>query len=327
MKTKIIPLAISIAALAASNAALAAGTTAGTVINNTATIDYDVGGTPQTEIESSPTGNSAPGTGNGTATDFTVDRMIDLSVTAPGNTIVVPSATGKTLVFTVKNEGNGTQDFNIAINNTVGGDNFDPSNCSIDISSIDNLAAEGTQNVTVTCDIPASPTASNTNNFGHIELTATALKEDGTVLTETAGSDNEDTEDTVFADAAGNSDAARDAKHSAIGKYEVQTATLTVTKTSTVKDMTINGATVNDGSQKRIPGATITYSIVVANTGTVDATNVNIQDTIPANLTYVTGTASITSGAVTVTGANITTSGVTVPAGGNVTLTFDATID
>jgi hypothetical protein len=56
--------------LAATNSAFAAGTAAGTDINNRATVNYQVGSVAQTPVESSPLGNSTPGTGNGSNTSL-----------------------------------------------------------------------------------------------------------------------------------------------------------------------------------------------------------------------------------------------------------------
>ena len=48
-------------ALLLGQQALAAGTDPGVSVDNRATVTYSVGGTPQTGIESSPTGNNLPG--------------------------------------------------------------------------------------------------------------------------------------------------------------------------------------------------------------------------------------------------------------------------
>lgn len=81
-------------ALFGVTAAEAAGTSAGTTVANTFTLDYQVGGVSQTQITSS-----------GSPTEFTVDRLVDLTVTSAGDTTVVPGATGQTLVWSVRNDG------------------------------------------------------------------------------------------------------------------------------------------------------------------------------------------------------------------------------
>ncbi|MGK0273110.1 MAG: hypothetical protein ACI88H_003788, partial [Cocleimonas sp.] len=95
MKTmKIIKTLASIAVLTiASNSAWAAGTAAGTDIDNTAVINYSVGGTPQTLIESSEGGNSTPGATNGTPTTFKVDKKIDVLVTTGTDVNAIPGET------------------------------------------------------------------------------------------------------------------------------------------------------------------------------------------------------------------------------------------
>ena len=321
MKIKHLPLLFSLAALGASHSAFAL-TTAGTDVNNTATISFSVSGTPQTD-ESSNT------------TTFAVDRKIDLTVTPPGaNVPVVSLATGKTLTYTFANTGNSPQDFSFAVTN-LAGDGFDTASCVTPANLTDVAPGAPAVNVDVVCVMPDSL---SDGDLANIVLTATALEPttvvtvdghtvsgvSGAALTNDAGAADDVTNvDTVFADGAGATDAGTDAKHSAQGTYEVQTATLTAVKTSA-----ISGASTYN---QRIPGARITYSIVVSNAGSVSATGVNIQDVAPANTTYVAGTAAIAvtgagAGTVDDTGGTITTS-ATIPAGESATLTFDVTID
>jgi hypothetical protein len=73
--------------------AMAAGTAAGTAIVNKATLNFSVGGTPQTAVNSSPLGNLTPGATGGLDTTFLVDRRINLTVVA-GDTAPVPVALG-----------------------------------------------------------------------------------------------------------------------------------------------------------------------------------------------------------------------------------------
>ncbi|WP_395332545.1 proprotein convertase, P [Novosphingobium sp. BL-8H] len=66
--------------------------------------------------------------------------------------------------------------------------------------------------------------------------------------------------------------------------------TLAVSKTSSVVSDPVSGT----NNPKAIPGATVRYCILVANTGSSAATSVTASDPIPSTLTYIAG--SITSG-------------------------------
>jgi len=106
---------------------------AGDVINNTATIDFIYQGNSLVQ-ESSPTGNTQPGIGNGAPTSFTEDRLINFSVVSADAAAinVASSQSAVILTYTVTNSGNAPQDFLLTAINTspspfpVSPDNFDP---------------------------------------------------------------------------------------------------------------------------------------------------------------------------------------------------------
>ena len=75
---------VALGAISVSQQALAAGTAANTDIFNRATVNFQVGGVAQNPVESSPTGNSTSGVGNGVDTTFKVDNKLDLTVTEVG---------------------------------------------------------------------------------------------------------------------------------------------------------------------------------------------------------------------------------------------------
>lgn len=115
--------------LALSNTSFAQ-TNAGTTVSNLATLNFQVGGVAQTEIESSEAGNSAPGVGNGSATTFDVDRILDLTVTAidvaevsvsPGANNGTDETNSVALEFTVDNTGNARQNIALQAVNTANG--------------------------------------------------------------------------------------------------------------------------------------------------------------------------------------------------------------
>lgn len=295
--------------------AFAAGTSAGSDITNTASVDYKVGGVSQTPVDSN-------------TTTFKVDRKINLTVAEVGGatTTTVPGATAQVTTFTVTNNANSTLDFKLAASNKAG-DDFDLTGLAVYVESgatpgyqaaedtatyIDELAADGSKTVYVVGAIPAGATNGQVAN---VTLTATAAQSvDGSGnYVATAGSlasdaaesnvgvvDDPAFVDTVFGDIAGSTDAARDGKHSADDSYTISTATIAVTKSSTVITDPFNCTTAGDpasctSSPKAIPGAVVEYCLDVSNSGGAAADSIVLTDSIPTNTTYVPS--SIMSGA------------------------------
>jgi uncharacterized repeat protein (TIGR01451 family) len=296
---------VLVASLAGVQTAFAAGTDAGVTIGNRATVNYTVGTTAQSPIESSPLGNSNPGVGNGANTNFVVDRRIDFTVveTGGGFTTVAPGQINAVTIFTVANTSNAAQGFQLSAAN-VGGtvfgnnDNSDVGNIRV---FVDNPAGGGTAGaydplvdtalhintlgedlnvvVFVVSDVP--PTATN-GQFANVRLTARAAtvgSNGATLETETAGADTAGM-DVVFGDAA------RDATETADDQYAVQSAALTITKSSSIISDLFNGTGPN---RKAIPGSVIEYVVSITNNGTAAATSVRLSDTLDANLDFATG--------------------------------------
>jgi uncharacterized repeat protein (TIGR01451 family) len=313
---------VAIGAIAVSQHALAAGTAANTDIDNRATVNFQVGGVAQNPVESSPTGNSTPGAGNGANTTFKVDNKIDLTVTEVGGaaTTVGAGATNVVTTFKVTNTGNNTQGYNLSSAN-VGGtlftraDAFDMTNLRTFVSTaacsgvsptpsynsgtdtavnITTLAADACAYVFILADTPVTATNGQASNVRLTALTrvATTLA----AVTQTAGAESPTVVDVVFADTG------RDAQETADDQYFVQTAALSVGKTSTVISDPFNLAV----NPKSIPGAVMEYGITLTNTGAVSATVVTITDPVPTNTTFANATynsgasnVSITVGATT----------------------------
>jgi uncharacterized repeat protein (TIGR01451 family) len=276
-------------------AAFAAGTAAGTSVTNQASVDYEVNGIAQPQELSN-------------TDSFLVDRRIDVTVAELGGayTDVTPGSTDQVLSFSVTNSTNDTVDFRLAAAQSFtdpfgGTDNFDvtnirfyqddgdglfDSNTDTLVTFLDEMTADETRTVFVVADIPAGR---DDNDIATVTLTAIASSDGSAGATsdyvETAGADTQGSVDTVFGDGAGDTDAARDGRFSDTGAYRVRTATLTVTKSSTVISDPFNGTT----EPKRIPGAIIEYCVDVANTGSTPADTVVISDAIPANTLYVAG--------------------------------------
>lgn len=304
---------IAISALSVAPA-FAAGTSAGSNIVNNVTVNYQIAGVPQTAI---PASNS-----------FVVDRRITLTVAELGavTTAVAPGQTAAVTTFTVTNTSNAALDLGLSLAQQAGGvaahggtDNFDVTAPSLFVDTnangtyeagtdtavtfLDEVAADASRTVFVVADIPAGRV---NGDVAGVTLTAQARESgaagaQGAVSTETAGA-NTAGMDTVFADTAGATDAARDGQFSARDDYTVAAALLTVAKTSRVISDPINGVT----NPKMIPGATVEYCIQVANAaGGATATGVTISDPVPGQTTYDAGYGIFVNGTVTAGVCNI----------------------
>lgn len=279
--------------------ALADGTPSGTVIDNTATVDYTVGGVNQAQI----TSNTA---------SFVVDNRVDLTVTTVDVAIVqvVPGALNQVLTFTVANNGNTTQDYSLAaLDAAVGAfgmpETFDAANVRVFVDGngnntfdlgtdtatyIDELAMDTSVTVFVVADIPAGQVDSDVASYDLVAQTAqggVAGTQGADITTDDAGdADDPALVQIVFADGAGSVDAANDGQHSSLDGYLVLTATLNVAKSAEVVDDPVNG----NVNPKAIPGAIMAYTIDIDNVGNAVADNVVIEDAIPANSAFVVGT-------------------------------------
>ena len=294
---------VALSALAATPAS-AAGVTAGSTITNTVQVNYQVGGVAQTQIAASDT--------------FTVDRKVNVTVTEVGSTTtqVSPGQLAAVDTFSVTNLSNATLDFALSTAQQTGGagahantDNFDVTNVRIyvdtnnngaydagdtQVTYLDELAADASKTVFIVSDIPLGRA---TGDVAAVTLTATG-REGGTAgtqgiaLVQTAGA-NTAGMDTVFADGAGATDAARDAAFSAKGDYTVLAAALTVTKVSSIISDPFNGST----NPKMIPGSVVQYCITVKNAaGGASASGVTISDLLPATTTYVAAYGNLVNG-------------------------------
>lgn len=300
-------IAVAVASLLSAGAAQAApvGTASDTSITNLATLNYAIGGTAQTPIGSSPTGNT---TGPGTNTSFKVDNKVNLSVTTVNTAVVSvsPGSTNQVTTFTVTNLGNSAQGYTLAGANTAGAviggiaDSIDVTNVRVFVesgtnlgyqpledmlSAISTLASGDTKNVYIVADIPVG--AAN-GAQANVSLTVTTTT-DGTTtaVSQTTGADTAGV-DIVFADALTaesgfvGASPARDAKATARDAYRVASATVTVTKTVAPLCDPFNGTT----NPKNIPSSLVRYTITVLNGGPTPITLTSIADPLNSNVTF-----------------------------------------
>lgn len=310
MKHRNATLRVAIAAaltLAVLPEAFAAGTTAGSDITNTASVAYKVATVDQPPV-------------NSNTTTFKVDRKVNLTVAEVGGaaTNVVPGATAQVSTFTVTNNANSPLDFKLGATQDAGGtavfggtDNFNVTSLLVFVESgvtpgyqpledtatfIDELAADASKTVYVVGDIPAGRV---NGDIAGVTLTATAAQSTNAVTgayvatvgslaadaaqTNTGVVDDTTFIDTVFGDALHGADAARNGRDSDRDQFNVVTASIAITKSSTVVSDPFNGTT----NPKSIPGAIVEYCLDVNNTGSSAAGTIVLTDAIPANTTYV----------------------------------------
>lgn len=278
--------------------AFAGGTLAGSTVTNTATVNYNVGTVARTANDSDA---------------FVVDRRIDLVVDEIDGaaTTVAPGQTGAVTAFTLQNTSNAILDFALSTVQPTGGaatftgtDNFNATNVLLfrdtnnngvyeagtdtavpqaaGVYYIDELGIDATVRIFVVADIPTTQVA---DDVAVVRLVATT-REGGAAgalgTTITASATNTAAMDTVFADDDDIVGAARDGIDSDSDDYRVAAANLLVGKSSTITSDPLAGT-----PDFHIPGAVIRYCIVVRNTGTANATAVNLADTLPNTLNIV----------------------------------------
>ncbi len=282
-------------------------TTAGTVVNNTATVTYTVNGNPLS-------------TSSTTAT-FVVDRKVNFTVVTDqtGYTQINLGQQNAVTRFRVTNLTNDVQDFLLEADQTgmIGGlltgtDNFDMLNLrvfvdanndgifdpNVDIAThIDELAPDASVAVFVVGNVPPTPGISIATDSLHVTVAAgggTNARGAALVSTDLNLGNADSLLDIVFADddtdgTLNPGDAARNGQGRAYSGYQVGTLTvaLSVAKTARVLSDGLGGT-------RSIPGATVEYCLTATNTtlGT-PASGVVLTDVVPTRTTYVPGSLSI----------------------------------
>ena len=272
---------------ALSGTASAAGTAVGTLIENTASVEFTQLGAQQTT--------------NSNTVSFLVAERIDVVVTLrSGQVTVLPGAVAQALLFTVTNTGNGSEAMELAIGSIVPGDDFDPIPATPDSIFFDTdgsgdfnvgdiayaagindpvLAADESIDVFLVNDIPGTVTDSN---LGRSELRATAATGSGAAGTVYAGQGDAGV-DAVLGTTGGTA--------STYGEYVVDDVAINVVKSQIVSDPM--------GGSMPVVGATISYTISVEVVSAGTATAATINDVIPIWSTFVPDS-------ITLNGASLT---------------------
>jgi uncharacterized repeat protein (TIGR01451 family) len=271
----------------ASTAANAVGTAAGTSIQNTAQVSYDAGGTTVTTTSNAAT--------------VTVAEIVEVNVTTLTSTVAVtPGAANQVLTFRVTNTGNGPEAFRLALNSALVGDAFDPVPATPSLyfdddgvpgfSPGDTAYSPGTNEPALAVDasivvlaINNIPAGLPNGAHGLSEITASALTGSGAPGTVYAGGGPSGLVDAVLGASGGDA--------STSGAYVSGAIQLSAVKSQAVTDQF--------GGMQPVPGARITYQIVVTPNGAGTALNAAFTDDIPANTTFVAGSLRLNSATLT----------------------------
>jgi len=316
-------------------------TPAGTNVQNTFTLDYRVSGVDQPQIDTTAT-----------PTEFTVDRLIDLTVTSNGDTTVAPGAVDQELVFSLTNDGNDTQAFSLAIveETTDDFDTNDPVSATpvivYYIDDGDGLyepgVGAGLDGAPITYD-PLNPPVLDPDDqiwvvvtqdvdSGEVDATQADISLVADTLDSTSpfapvvgdgdGNSLTGAAENVLADGSSTgNEVANAGDDSATGSYVVAAADVAASKAVTVHTedgtncTTIPGVPVAGGYS--VPGACVEYVITVDNTGSQDATDIIINDVLANELRFAAATfgGDFTGGSFNSPGACVVNlTGVTLPA-------------
>jgi len=283
-------LALALAALWAP-VSWAAGTSAGTVIGNTATLTYAMPGNPA----ATATAVSAP---------IVVARVINVVVNWQDGASVPATSpdSNKPLAFVVSNTGNGTETFALSRDNVQGGDQFDPVSSPEGAIWLESGAQPGLQRTGPNADILYAPGANDivlaadasrvvyvasqipagvaTGSFGKLALAAAATTPGASTAAPGAALGTVNGVQVVAGVANG--------RAAATGSYLVAGASMGLAK-----------AVVNvrdpRGGTRVMPGSVLTYRLTLTLTGTGSVDGVAVNDPLPAQVTYVPGSITVDS--------------------------------
>lgn len=304
------------ASLGLAGQAFAAGTTSGTPVNNTTSLDYTVSTVPQTTetVEA----------------EFLVDTRVDFNLARVDTAAisVTPDGSGYVFEYTLANTSNEVLDFNLSTANLTTGlqsvfgtddinDNFDVATTAYveNGTTAGYQAAEDTANsvndlavfvnagdeVTVYVVTSTIPDSQDDGDAAAVALSATARLSTGAAIPAHDGvAFDQATKQYVLADAD------RDGVETTNGAFEVATAEFTDplddTKQFRMDVVVINDPVCDNGLvstqnddysagtgcpdvtgtyyPKAIPGAMVKYTIHAKNTGSVNADNVTFSENI-----------------------------------------------
>lgn len=252
---------------------LFAKTAANTEIQNLAVMSYSVDGNVETTYSNT--------------TSFRVDELLSFTLTAdnPTGVFVQSPSTGAVLVFTLTNQGNGQEKFDLSVTQSIT-DEFNPSVTKIYLDSNSNgiydpttdllytpgthvpdLAPNASLQVFLVSDIPSALNPEDEALMSLVVSPATGSGPFGTPYL-TLGDGGVDA---VMGSPGGN--------FAVEGKLIVEVAEATITKSQSILDP--------DGGSASVKDAVITYTLNLQASGVGTLTDLVISDNIPSGTVYV----------------------------------------
>lgn len=277
-----------------SGNAFALGTSAGTAIENKATVSFTRAGSTDSEEAS---------------VSFKVDEIINVNVTAANaSNNITNGDQNVAITYTVTNTGNGPEVFTLL--DTIGATNdlplansdltvywvptatsdgsFDPNNINEELYSASNLPSILSDESITVYIVSNVPNGSTLNSLTDLVLTAVSQTEaagvkagESTFGTVFIGA-GEDSTNAILAVDQGRDNASSELK---VTTYDPsRSLEVTINKSILGSSALINNTTTV--TDQKIPGAMVTYFIKISVENDT-ATALNISDIIPANMTYV----------------------------------------
>jgi uncharacterized repeat protein (TIGR01451 family) len=259
-----------------------AATQAGTVVNDTVTTDWEIGGVTQSTLNANAS--------------FVVAQLVRPTLSwQDASDISVPVGATGTLVFRLTNAGNGIDTFTLSTAATATpAPSFTPDTCKLYLdASLTQLYSPGVNDPSLAsgayadlyldCHVPAQSSA---GDHGWIDLKAVsntltgvdqAVCLDPTCTNPTQSLPQQVGKWAVTDSASGEADS--------IGKYLAISPSFDFSKAQSVQD-TLGGGKVESGS-------TVTYTLTVKPTGSSIAYDATVTDPIPVNTTYKPGTITV----------------------------------
>ncbi|TIX51253.1 DUF11 domain-containing protein [Alteraurantiacibacter aquimixticola] len=267
--------------------ALAAGVLAGTDIENTATATYQIGG--------------SPGAVDSNTVTIRVDEVLNVSVTTLDSGSVAIDGTGAVLTFSVTNEGNGPEAFDLTVLESIGGNDFNANVTFVAVDTNNNGIYDPGSDLILTTGVstPSVDPDDALTVFVGVSLPGGQTDSDASQLRLTAeAATGTGAPGTSF---AGQGAGGGDAVVGATGADDDDLGALIVSLGGSPLVALTKSATVADpfGGTQPIPGAIVTYSILATVSGTGSVDLLTVSDAIPAGTTYVPGSLALDSGSLT----------------------------